>query len=665
MSSQWYYLDQGKVCGPMSSSQLWLSAMEGFVDRNTPVRKGAAGKWVPASKVRGLLSRQGLKSLNSQAESPPVNLDQPATMAAIPVALDPAPEPVVPAPSTDAVTPRATNVAQPSTEPPLASRSDKTTSLLPDAPSRPLFWAIVGIASLLALAATGAFFLRGGDPVLISSTFEEDQPEQSQPEQSQSHDNDTAEKKREQNSSDSEFQEPGIVSADDSTLKFKRERDQPTSPLASGAQADEPPAAMHTTPDQEPMILEQDNETSETQPQPQLVPTADLARRSEPAAPPDQMSVITPERTKFHDLDEAERHICILEKLYQESRDLFAQIAQKREKAKDREREVTQTNTEIALLQGRLFDANRVLMAYQTEKNRIRRRTPGALTPVLDNSIRIAMVNVNEINNELAKLGGKIQSHMVDDKGNLEQVNALLAEVGSVVDDWFLASAPFGELLDDSYRQIEVQTTRWIGESPRFPLTYMSRAFAHTHLGEFEEALQDYRSVIKEFPDLEPQMTAAYGFTLCVQGDLRGAGEYFRKAENSQAEASWVHVFWGRGLHAAGKPHLAQGHFDQALSHNPKLFFAHESVAMLGAERSAPSLDGKDAVKHAEIACDLSDWSQWRPINLLAMNYAAVNQFDKAVEMVKRALARAPRSRRAELQRRLQEYQAEAQKLPK
>ena len=654
MSSQWYYLDDGRVCGPMSLRELWLSAMEGFVDRNTPVRKGAAGKWVPASKVQGLLSRQGPRPLNVPAKSPAASADQPEAVATIPVALDPGSEPAIPASASDVVAPKVSHVSPPST--------DMAPSLLPDNPPVPLSWILMGIAGFLVLAIAGAFFLRSGDSLAVSSAIEQPQSEEIQTENDRTGNDQTEQSQREQGPSDSGPREPNVISADDTILKSKKQREQPISPRGGDRESDESDTTMHRdNVDPEPIVFEPDKAPLKMQPEPRATPIPERDKRSESPVTPDPMPSIKPERTKFQDLDEAEQQISILDGLYRDSRDLFAQIAEQREKVKDRERTVAQKNSEIALVQGRLFDAKRILMAYQAERNRVRRQI-GGVTPVLDNDIRIALANVNEITNELAKLGAEIQSLMVEDKGGLERVNALMAEVRSVIDDWFVVSGPFGGLLDESYRQIAVQATEWVGESPQFPLAYVARAFASTHLGEFEQALEDYRSAIKEFPDLEPRITAAFGFTLCVQGDLRRAGEHFRKAENIRSEAPWVHVFWGHGLMSVDKPHLAHSHFSQALRQNPEFFFAHHGLAMLGAEGSAPSLDGEDAVKHAEIACDLSDWNEWQPVNLLGMNYAATNQFSRAVEMVKRALARAPKSRRVELQLRLQEYEAQTQR---
>jgi hypothetical protein len=54
MASQWYYRAEGQTVGPVSSSELRRLALEGRITRDTRVRKGSDGEWVPAERVNGL-----------------------------------------------------------------------------------------------------------------------------------------------------------------------------------------------------------------------------------------------------------------------------------------------------------------------------------------------------------------------------------------------------------------------------------------------------------------------------------------------------------------------------------------------------------------------------------------------------------------------------------
>ncbi len=660
MSSQWYYLDKGRVHGPMSSSQLWLSAMEGFIDTNTPVRKGAEGKWVPASKVRGLLSPQGAMSSTLPDSLVDAAKEQAEEKAAIPVALAPVFSAGTRVPMPDAALPGESQFSQSSPQEPQASLSGETPSRSRAKRLVLLLGGLVAIAGLLLLGAVGTVLLRGGDPAVsrsatASAPFEKEALNSTVRKEIRGpvdelpvvHSLDSAATTLAPPSpplpaADSPYDEDRTTQEKGSEIHTRSESDVPSEPWKVRDQPEDDKSGRQPA----------------SQVAPSVKPDEECARSPQQDAPSSRGAGTA----SFLDLDEAERHIDVLGKLHQNSEKLFADIREGREKTKELAHAVDGLKANLTLLQRQLFDANRILQAYQVERQRILRRTPGAVTPVFDNNIRVAAVKVNEISAELKKQGYALEGRLADAKGGREKENALLAEANKVVDDWFAASAPFGGLLDKSYRQIADQTTHWIGQSPQFPLTYLTRALARTHLREFDEILDDYRSGIKEFPDLEPLVTAAYGYTLCVQGDLRRAGDQFRKAEDSSADATWIHVFWGYGLNAAQKPHLAVGHFDKVLRLDPKSFFAHEALAMLAIERVSPSLDAKYAIQHAEIACDLNDWSEWQPVSTLAMAYAGTDQFGLAAEMAKRALARAPKCRRAELQTRLQEYETEARR---
>jgi len=54
MASDWYYMENEQVQGPVSASQLQQLAGLGRITPTTQVRKGAAGPWVEANRVKGL-----------------------------------------------------------------------------------------------------------------------------------------------------------------------------------------------------------------------------------------------------------------------------------------------------------------------------------------------------------------------------------------------------------------------------------------------------------------------------------------------------------------------------------------------------------------------------------------------------------------------------------
>jgi hypothetical protein len=53
-NDEWYVMTDGRTYGPMSSAMLKRLADEGDVTVDSLVRRGAAGKWTPAYRVKGL-----------------------------------------------------------------------------------------------------------------------------------------------------------------------------------------------------------------------------------------------------------------------------------------------------------------------------------------------------------------------------------------------------------------------------------------------------------------------------------------------------------------------------------------------------------------------------------------------------------------------------------
>lgn len=59
MAHQWFVRLGGKEHGPFSSSQLKQLARKGKISRDTEVRRGESGSWVPALRVKGLFAVAG------------------------------------------------------------------------------------------------------------------------------------------------------------------------------------------------------------------------------------------------------------------------------------------------------------------------------------------------------------------------------------------------------------------------------------------------------------------------------------------------------------------------------------------------------------------------------------------------------------------------------
>lgn len=57
MPAEWYFKELGQVLGPVTAAELRRLAVEGDIGRDSWIRKGAAGQWVLADRVKGLLGK--------------------------------------------------------------------------------------------------------------------------------------------------------------------------------------------------------------------------------------------------------------------------------------------------------------------------------------------------------------------------------------------------------------------------------------------------------------------------------------------------------------------------------------------------------------------------------------------------------------------------------
>ena len=71
MAREWFLQSSAKELGPYSASEMKEHAIAGLISPDTPVRKGVSGKWLKASKVKGLLEPSGLID-----ERVPPNIDR-------------------------------------------------------------------------------------------------------------------------------------------------------------------------------------------------------------------------------------------------------------------------------------------------------------------------------------------------------------------------------------------------------------------------------------------------------------------------------------------------------------------------------------------------------------------------------------------------------------
>jgi len=86
MSRSWYVEHKGRTVGPVSSAQLKQLASASKIGRQSRVRLGSDGEWVPAAKVQGLFPATEIARVKHELVSAPAPLPVPAATTSVPTA---------------------------------------------------------------------------------------------------------------------------------------------------------------------------------------------------------------------------------------------------------------------------------------------------------------------------------------------------------------------------------------------------------------------------------------------------------------------------------------------------------------------------------------------------------------------------------------------------
>ncbi len=161
---------------------------------------------------------------------------------------------------------------------------------------------------------------------------------------------------------------------------------------------------------------------------------------------------------------------------------------------------------------------------------------------------------------------------------------------------------------------------------------------ALTQLGDFDSALTNYLAAINLKPDLAlPHLNAG---TICAQtGRFDEALKHLRNAVRLNSGDTLAHFHLAAALAKSGDAQSAIAEYEEAIRLNQDLIPALNNLAWLRATHPDANLrNGREAVRLAEQACDLSQRREAFALGTLAAAYAEAGRFPDAISTAEKAI---------------------------
>ena len=159
-----------------------------------------------------------------------------------------------------------------------------------------------------------------------------------------------------------------------------------------------------------------------------------------------------------------------------------------------------------------------------------------------------------------------------------------------------------------------------------------------TDEGELEEAFKYFAESLRIMPE---QITAhnRIAWLLYQDGKAAEAIEHYAESLRIKHNQSKVHNVLAELLYTQGNTEEAIEHWKQAIHFEPDLSEALNNLAwIMAAHEDDKFRDPPQALQYAQKACELTEFKNPDLLDTLSAAYAAVGNFDKAVETAERAL---------------------------
>ena len=200
---------------------------------------------------------------------------------------------------------------------------------------------------------------------------------------------------------------------------------------------------------------------------------------------------------------------------------------------------------------------------------------------------------------------------------------------------------------------------------PDTGLGFNSRGTLRHEKGDFDKAIADFDQAIR----LDPKNSHAYnnrGRAFHNRGNAWGEKKDYDKAiadfdQTIRLNPKYAYAYdnRGRAWSAKGAYSKAIADYNEAIRLRPKFSYPYEVRGWLYATcPDAIYRNGKQAVKDATKACELTDWKDADNIDTLAAAYAENGDFTDAVKWQQKAIEMSSAEDKADMQERLALYKS-------
>ena len=667
MGSSWYYRSGAREHGPISSSELLRMARRREIFSETEVRRSDKERWVAAADVKGLF-----EPMNAL---PPTSTTERKSAPAEPWSNSPPP------------------LMQSLPQPLAAGTRTQTDSPKQAAPGsqRNWFrWITGSVAALAVLVVVGAnVFMIVLDrpetvsPQLASVPVADDPSNEQEPSETRDPTEEIARQSVPANDSEAGLAKPsaetpetispfGVPGAADGVKGGNSpDSDGNTTTPQRGMDGDEPIVAdvAPFTPAEEEAILKTTapgNPTGDVEDGEKVPPNAptDTPRpEEEPPAqsPPDgkasSVEASEPSDRRLERLTEIHQSTLALGNRWEDFEKVIQANLKEDAGLQNRFRQVV---INIKLVQGEVAQVARSLADELSRRD-------GRPAPF---QLRLGTLNtqLQGLNANGAALGQQSLQITVKNEETRRRQLALNHEAAKSYGEWFLLCDPLGKLGLETHRRGKALFEEWRRTHEKLPLPHVAHGFACLRLGYCQEALRDFSEAEKLFaasPEASQQMyalmAAAKGCALQLQArqseqhsgnrkdaDVkRAVAAEFGKAFRRDSKLGLINLFRGHAAmlddeHTKASSELKKGLQLAERAKDPMaamVFLFHEELALFLASCPYDSVrNGRLAVEHATLACDMTEWRKWPYLETLAIAHAETGNFEEAARWASKAL---------------------------